>query len=159
MRRFDTNLMYCLQLRERGALAEPQDRGMYMHICPRCICIYFPGMQNPSDLCCACPGAGSAQSTAKNNLLMQLRKCCAHPSLLSPSPGIEHGQALAEYVAASGKLALLDQMVRLQTFPQSSLKHMTWWHATNSGAIVWLSHRAVQSSVAQYACKCCRWGC
>lgn len=55
--------------------------------------------------------AGSAQSTAKNNLLMQLRKCCAHPSLLSASPGIEHGQALSDYVAASGKLALLDQMV------------------------------------------------
>lgn len=44
---------------------------------------------------------------------MQLRKCCVHPSLLSPYPGIEHGQTLAEYVAASGKLALLDQMVRL----------------------------------------------
>ena len=55
--------------------------------------------------------AGSAQSTAKNNLLMQLRKCCAHPSLLSASPGIEHGQAISDYVAASGKLALLDQMV------------------------------------------------
>lgn len=43
---------------------------------------------------------------------MQLRKCCAHPSLLSPSPGIQQDQKLAEYIAASGKLALLDQMVR-----------------------------------------------
>lgn len=75
------------------------------------MCMFSTGAHPCGQDCVPCADAGSAQSTAKNNLLMQLRKCCAHPSLLSASPGIEHGQALSDYVAASGKLALLDQMV------------------------------------------------
>lgn len=60
------------------------------------------------------PTGRSQPLTSKRNLLMELRKCCGHPELcLEPGevePDDSDPAAFEEFVAASGKLALLDQM-------------------------------------------------
>ena len=62
--------------------------------------------------------AGRSQPlTAKRNLLMELRKCCGHPELCLPPPEAppddSNPVAFEAFIASSGKLALLDQMVRV----------------------------------------------
>lgn len=57
-------------------------------------------------------GAKSAASrNVLNNLIMQLRKCCLHPFLF---PGVEVGMdtSIEDLIAASGKLAVLDMLLR-----------------------------------------------
>ncbi len=80
--------------------------------------------------------AGKGQSTAKNNLLMQLRKCCAHPALfeqnLQPLADIA---ALKAFTAASGKLALLDQMVRAFMYKFLVYQSSIWKYWESLGAL------------------------
>lgn len=58
-------------------------------------------------------GEGGADNFQKlNSLLMQLRKCCNHPFLFSGTDVPEEGVPVEELIAASGKLAVLDRMMK-----------------------------------------------
>lgn len=53
-------------------------------------------------------------SSAKvlNNLIMQLRKCCLHPFLFPDAEGDVDETSVEDLIAASGKLAVLDKLLR-----------------------------------------------
>lgn len=57
---------------------------------------------------------GAVSQSSRNlleNLFMQLRKCSNHPYLFDGAEP-EEGATLAELVGASGKLSVLDQLLR-----------------------------------------------
>lgn len=47
-----------------------------------------------------------------SNLIMQLRKCCLHPYLFPAAEVNVESTSIQELIAASGKLAILDKMLR-----------------------------------------------
>lgn len=64
---------------------------------------------------------------------MQLRKCCAHPALFEQnSQPLANIAALKAFTAASGKLALLDQMVRAFLYKFQSINL-----ASGNMGIIW----------------------
>lgn len=50
--------------------------------------------------------------TVLNNLVMQLRKCCNHPFLFEGAESSIEETTIANLIAASGKLAVLDKLLR-----------------------------------------------
>ncbi|KAL7581573.1 hypothetical protein ACA910_022133 [Epithemia clementina (nom. ined.)] len=57
-------------------------------------------------------GMVSGKAKALSNLIMQLRKCCAHPFLFPGTEDDPDQTSLHELVSASGKLAVLDKLLR-----------------------------------------------
>jgi SWI/SNF-related matrix-associated actin-dependent regulator of chromatin subfamily A member 5 len=58
----------------------------------------------------------TASKNVLNNLVMQLRKCCLHPFLFPGAEGNDAGEepssTLEQLVGASGKLTVLDKLLR-----------------------------------------------
>ena len=57
-------------------------------------------------------GGGGGGEKKLQSLLMQLRKCCNHPFLFAGTDVPEDGVPIEELVEASGKLAVLDRILR-----------------------------------------------
>jgi len=57
-------------------------------------------------------GGGKGRAGMLNNLVMQLRKVCLHPFLFPGAEGDVDSTTLDELVGASGKLSVLDQLLR-----------------------------------------------
>lgn len=58
---------------------------------------------------------GQATRTSMNNVVMELRKCCLHPYLINgvePDDNFHSDQYMNNLVKASGKLELLDKMLK-----------------------------------------------